>query len=104
MCALLDTETDVTAVSAQVLGAIKAKRGRRVRTHTAGGVVWTPTFYISLSIPPATGSSPMLTIPRLQVTQLGEVLPDFEVLIGLDLILRYELHIHGPGRHFTSTF
>ncbi len=103
--ALVDTGSDLTAVSPQVLANLGAKAGRVARTYTAGGVVRTPTFYVSLSIPPPAGTPiPLLVVPRLRVTRLTFALPDLDVLIGLDVVLRYHLHIDGPGRTFTLSF
>ncbi len=103
--ALVDSGCDMTAVSAQVLTNLGATRGQQVQTHTAGGTLLTPTFFISLSIPPAAGTSgPMLTIPRLEVTQLAVTLPDFDVLIGLDVIRLYDWNIQGPAGLFSVTF
>jgi hypothetical protein len=103
--ALLDTGSDLTAVSSGVLANLGARAGRFLSTHTAGGVVRTPTFYVSLSIPPASGAAaPLLVVPRLRVTRLNVPIPDLDVLIGVDLILQFYLHIDGPGRAFTFTF
>jgi hypothetical protein len=103
--ALIDSGCDVTAVSAQVLSSLGAASGKPVQTHTAGGIQHTTTFYISLSIPPVAGTSgPMLTIPRLQVTQLTDTLPDYDVLIGLDVIRLYDWNIQGPAGFFSVTF
>ncbi len=103
--ALIDSGCDVTAVSAQVLSAIGALPGPSVPTHTAGGMVHSVTYFISLSIPPAGGASgPMLTVPRLQVTELAVTLPDFDVLIGLDVIRLYDWNIQGPAGLFSVTF
>jgi hypothetical protein len=103
--ALLDSGTDLTAVSAQVLSRLPVTAGQPVRTHTAGGIVSNLTFYISLSIPPLAGAAgSLLVVSRLLVTELVVPLPNLDVLIGLDVIRRYVWAIDGPGGTFSVTF
>jgi hypothetical protein len=103
--ALLDSGTDLTAVPVTVLGRLPFSPGRRVRTHTAAGIIHTPTYYISLSIPPAPGTAgSLLVVSRLRVTELAVPLPGLEVLIGLDVIRQYLWVIDGPGGTFSVTF
>jgi hypothetical protein len=101
----MDTGCDLTAVSPRIITSLNVRAGQRLSTHTAGGVVRVRTYFISLSIPPVAGvASPLLVIPRLRVTQLAASLPGHEVLIGLDIILQYQLNIDGPGQQFTLVF
>jgi hypothetical protein len=105
--ALLDSGTDLTAVSAPVLSRlpVTVTRGRPVRTHTTSGIIHTPTFYISLSIPPAPGAAgSLLVVARLRVNRLPVPLPALDVLIGLDVIRQYLWAIDGPGGNFSVTF
>jgi hypothetical protein len=103
--ALIDSGADLTAVSAPVLNRLPFTRGQPVRTHTAGGVIQSLTFYISLSIPPLAGTAgSLLVISRLLVTEVTAPMPGVDVLIGLDVIRQYLWVIDGPGGTFSVTF
>jgi hypothetical protein len=45
-----------------------------------------------------------LTEPDLLVMELAAVLPNVDVLIGLDVLLRYKLLLDGPVRQFALEF
>jgi hypothetical protein len=101
--AIIDTGTDVTCVAATVLrGLGLSTPARRRTTHTVAGQVAANLFSVSLGImnfgDPA---SPMLTFPTLLVMELLGVLPNLEVLIGLDIIRTIRLVVDGPGGVFT---
>jgi hypothetical protein len=103
--ALVDSGTDLTAVSAQVLSRLPFTAGLPVRTHTAGGIITSASFFISLSIPPPAGmAGSLLVVARLLVTELTAPLPDLDVLIGLDVIRQYLWVVDGPGGTFSVTF
>jgi hypothetical protein len=103
--ALVDSGADLTAVSAQVLSRLPFTPGQPVRTHTAGGMIQSATFWISLSIPPPAGTAgSLLVISRLLVTEVTAPMPDVDVLIGLDVIRQYLWVIDGPGGTFSVTF
>jgi hypothetical protein len=103
--ALLDTGTDVSAVSASCLASFGAIPENRVQTQTAGGVVMVDLYKVSLSIgAPGGKKGPMLVRSELEVTQLAHPLPGFDALIGLDVLADCLLIFDGPGRHFTLAF
>jgi hypothetical protein len=102
----LDTGSSATAVAAsilQTLGAIPVST--TATTTTAGGQVTVRLFEVNVSITdPIQSSTAWLTEPNLVVTELTTVLPDEDVLIGLDILLICKLELDGPGRRFSLEF
>jgi hypothetical protein len=45
-----------------------------------------------------------LLLPELEVTELAVQISIYDLLIGLDVILKYKLTNDGPARTFTITF
>jgi hypothetical protein len=102
---LLDTGSDVTAVSASIPARLGLVPTRRATTTTAAGPTHVDLYTVSLSVTDAaTPGAPMLSAPNLLVTQLAAPLPGVEVLIGLDVLLSACLLLDGPGRTFTLDF
>ncbi len=62
-------------------------------------------YEVSISIEdPAQSGTLLLTESDLLVSELIAVLPDADVLIGLDLLLGGKLLLDGPARLFTLDF
>jgi hypothetical protein len=103
---LLDTATDHTVVAAGVLQQLGMSPVSTTSTHTAGGTVTVRLFRVSLGItdPTQPAGAPWLTEPDLLVTELSAILPDADVLVGLDVLLDCKLVLDGPGRWFTLDF
>jgi hypothetical protein len=102
---VLDTGSDCTAVAPRVLQALGLSPSASVQTHTAGGLVQTHAYEVSLSVPPLVGASPMFTVPDLLVTELMHALPaGIEVLVGLDVLLQCVFTLYGPAGTFKLTF
>jgi hypothetical protein len=103
---LLDTGSDVTAVPSWVLQQFAVPVTSSTSTHTAGGQVRVNVSRVSLGItdPRQPAGAPWLTRPDLQVTELATVLPDTDVLVGLDILLECKLVLDGPVRQFTLDF
>jgi hypothetical protein len=101
---VMDTAADVTAVAPRVLQALGLTSTRSVRTYTAGGSIQVGLYEISLSILPATGSTPLFTAPCLFVTELVHAAPGIEVLVGLDVLLQGVLNVDGPAGIFSFSF
>ncbi len=102
---LLDTCSNVTAVAASVLQQLAISPANTAKTTTAAGPVSVRLCRVSLSIlgpPPAGGF--VHTEPALLVSELPAVLPDADVLIGLDVLLTGKLLLDGPPRLFTLDF
>ena len=102
---LLDIATDVTAVASWVLQQLGVPAISTASTTTAGGPVTVNVYKLSLGITdPGQPILTWLTWPNLLVTELATVLPDADVLIGLDVLLECKLLLDGPARHFTLEF
>jgi hypothetical protein len=102
---LLDTGSDVTAVASRLLQRLAIPVASVTATHTVAGLVRVNLYEVSLGInDPIQPGSPWLTEPDLLVMELAAVLPSVDVLIGLDVLLRYKLLLDGPARQFTLEF
>ncbi len=104
---LLDSCTDVTAVAPWILQGLAVPSVSATSTHTAGGQVKVRQYRVSLGItdPGQPAGSPWLTEPDLLVTELAAVLPDADVLIGLDVLLACpKLILEGLAGRFTLEF
>jgi hypothetical protein len=74
-------------------------------THTAAGRIWVNLYEVGLAInDPSLSASSWLAEPYLLVMELSTVLPDADVIVGLDVLLNLNLHLDGPGRKFTLYF
>jgi hypothetical protein len=100
--ALLDTASDMTAVTPRLLQPLGMKTLGRARTHTAGGLVKVGVYEVSLVIsdPTGTASVPLVRSPW-RVTEFLHAPPQIDVLLGLDLADQCLLFIDGPGRRCT---
>jgi hypothetical protein len=103
---LLDTATDLTAISPRILQQLAIPVVATTSTHTAAGPVQVRLYRVSLGItdPGQPAGAPWLTLPDLLVTELAVSLPDAEVLIGMDILLGCKLILDGPARQFTLEF
>ncbi len=102
---LLDTGSDVTVVASAFLKRLAVSVATVTATLTVAGQVIVNLFEISLAITnPSHAGSPWLTEPDLLVMELTTVLPDVDVLIGLDVLLRNKLFLDGPARQFMLEF
>jgi hypothetical protein len=103
---LLDTASDLTAVAPWILQQLALPVASTSSTHTADGPVKVKLFRVSVGItdPAQPPGSAWLTAADLLVTELTAVLPDADVLIGLDVLLTCKLFLDGPGRQFTLEF
>ncbi len=101
---LLDTGTDMTAISAPILHGLGVPIFGQAQTQGLTGPVAVRVFKVSLCILNLNQpQSPWLVLTDLLVTELPSALP-VDVLIGLDVILGCRLIVDGPGRHFTLDF
>jgi hypothetical protein len=103
--ALIDSGSDATAVAPAVLQALGVPPRQSVQTQTAGGVVLTQTYAISLSIfGPAGAQGPTLAIPVLVATALQHAPPTIEALLGMDTLRDCLLIVDGNSQTFTLAF
>jgi hypothetical protein len=103
---LLDTAANPTAVAPWILQQLAVPVATTTSTHTAAGPVIVNLYRVSLGItdPTQPPESPWLTFSDLLVTELATVLPDADVLVGLDVLLTCKLVLEGPARKFTLEF
>jgi hypothetical protein len=102
---LLDTASSVSAVATWVVQRLALTVASSGTTQTASGSVLVNLFTVSLSITnPAQAGSPWLTEPDLLVMEMPTVLPDADVLVGLDVLLGCKLLLDGPAKRFTLEF
>jgi hypothetical protein len=101
---LIDTGSDLTAVSLPILQRLQAVALPPVRSHGLTGPVQTPTYSISLHILNAQDPfGPWFSHDTLRVMGLP-LGPLFDVLIGMDVLLACKLLLDGPGRQLTLEF
>jgi hypothetical protein len=103
--AILDTGTRVTAVAPRVVKALGVTPGPARSTQTAGGRVSVSLYQVSFSIyDPAAPPGSNLSRDTWTVTDLPQVLPDVDVLFGMDLVRELTLTVNGPAGTFTLDF
>jgi hypothetical protein len=103
---LIDTGTDVTAVSAALLQQLGIASSYQNTTQTAAGRLSVQMFVVSLGITDfADPAAPELVEPDLTVMELVTSLPQaIEVLIGLDVLRGCKFLLDGPTNHFSLEF
>jgi hypothetical protein len=103
-CGLLDTGSNITAVAAWLLQKLAVPSTSMTATQTVGGTVKVKLFKVSLGITDPTQPGPWLMEPDLIVMELPLLVPDVDVLVGLDVLLKCKLLVDGPARSFTLEF
>ena len=102
---LLDTCSDLTAVAAWALQQLAIAPATTATTRTAAGPMAVRLYQVSVSIQDVSQSGRfLLTAPAVLVSELPAVLPDADVLIGLDLLLVGKMLLDGPGRLFAMDY
>jgi hypothetical protein len=102
---LLDTGSDVTVVSVQVLQALGVTSSTSTTTTTVAGKLPVRIFEVSISITdPTQSATAWLTVPDLLVMEAPSPLRFGDVLIGLDILLLCQLELDGPGGRFVLGF
>jgi hypothetical protein len=103
---LIDTGTDVTAVSAGLLQGLAVAPSATKTTQTVGGRLSVQLFVISLGITdfgdPAASE---LVEPDLTIMELTTSLPrSIAVLVGLDVLRGCKFLLDGPANQFSLEF
>src|SRR5262245_20533643 len=99
--AIVDTGTNVTCVSQAVLSRLSVAASGQGTTNTAAGEAIVQLYEVSLSIP-GQGNAPLTIVgTNLTVMELPGSVPGVEVLVGLDVLLRYKLLLDGPAKQYT---
>jgi hypothetical protein len=101
--AIVDTGSDITCVSAAIIGGLGIAAKANASTQTVSGPSSVRLFDVSLSIP-APSPANMVVMPIVTVMELPQTIPNFDVILGLDVILQTRFFIDGPGQSFTIDF
>ncbi|MBL8797492.1 MAG: hypothetical protein JNM56_26565 [Planctomycetia bacterium] len=102
---VIDTGSDISAVSSRILRHFVIPVHRQGTTHTAAGLVGVDLYKVSVGITDfADPNAPELVEPNLIVMELPAALPSIDVLIGLDLLMNCNFHLDGPGKQFSLQF
>lgn len=101
---LIDTGTDITAVSASALKQLGVSLQLNTYTHGIGGAMSVKLFRITLFVLNMSNPSPpWMVFHDLLVMELPGQLP-FDVLIGMDIIRTCKMLVDGPGGVFSLEF
>jgi hypothetical protein len=100
--AVIDTGSNVTAVSPHLLRQVGAVRHRQSTSTSVSGSTVVVLYYVSVGIP-AGGAlpAPIVLNPRLLVMELPNPIPGADVLVGMDILLGCQLLVDGPNRSYT---
>jgi hypothetical protein len=102
--AVLDTGTNITAISPAVEAGLGLHPIGHGSTRTASGPAPVPFYYASIGVPPVFGvTAPVVIALKLKVCVL-DLETGIDVLFGLDLLLNCRLFLDGPARTFTLDF
>ena len=101
---LIDTGTDITAVTPAILQQLGVQVHDYRRTTGIGGLVAVRLFRVTLFIlDKAQPKMPWFTVPDLLVMELPAPLP-VDVLIGMDVIRICKMLVDGPAGQFLLDF
>jgi hypothetical protein len=103
---LIDTGTDITSIASAVLRRLGLNTPSvQMTTQTVSGPAHVDLFEVSVNVLDlGNPSGPKLVLPTLRIMELPTVLPNLDVLIGLDILLTLRLLLDGPGRQFLLDF
>ncbi len=100
--ALLDTGTDITGLAAYVLSRLGLGPIRQHSTQTVSGPLSIQVFEVSLSVPVAPQTVPLLVLDQLLVMELPTSLPTgIDALLGRDVSDQLLLILDGPRQELT---
>jgi len=98
---LIDTGSDITAVSQAILQHLAVPVVGRATTQGITGPVPVTLYRVSLHLYDSRNPAlPWLPRPTLLVSELPTTLP-FEVLVGMDVLRTCRMHFDGPAGWFT---
>jgi hypothetical protein len=102
---LLDIGSNATSVAPWILRKLGLGSGAVGLTQSASGIVKVFIHHVSIGIlDPNQPGSPEMTLPTVLVSELPTVLPDADVLIGLNVLLECKLTLDGPQQVFSLEF
>ncbi len=99
--ALIDTGSDITAVSLPILQQLGVPSVLRTTTQSIGGAIAVNLYRVSLHIfDPRNVALPWLPQPTLLVMELAPSVP-YDALIGMDILRTCKMLVDGPADVFT---
>jgi hypothetical protein len=102
---VIDTGTNVTCVTPDVLQRLGLTPTGQGKSQTAAGEAPVNLFEVSVSIPPPGNvAGPRLTRRDLTVMELPSPIPGVEVPVGMDILLACKLLLDGPACQLTLEF
>ena len=99
--AQIDTGSNVTAISQNVVTRLNLLPKSLQQTQTAGGKAKVGIYSVSVRIVSLQQNYTVLTIPTLTVMELPYRLPNIDVLIGMDVLAECRLLVDGPAQQFS---
>jgi hypothetical protein len=102
---LIDTGSNASSVAPWILRRLGVARGVIRSTRTAGGVAQVHVHYLSLAILDAqqTGSL-SYALPTVLASEMPSLLPDADVLVGLNVLRTCKFALDGPANSFLLDF
>ncbi len=102
---LLDTGSDATSVAPWILKRLGVGSGTVASTRTAAGIIKVYLHHVSVGIldPTRPGSS-SFSLPTVLISEMPFLLPDADVLIGMNVLLECKLLLDGPARQVAIEF
>jgi Aspartyl protease len=102
---LIDTATDLTALSPQLIQRLALPVLGTVATLTASGPAHVRLYEVSLSITgPVAAAGPIYVLSKLRVTELATAIPNADCLLGMDVLGQGLFILDGPAKRFTIGF
>jgi hypothetical protein len=96
--AVLDTGSNITIISNQLVKELDLERTDNRESQTAGGVQTVALYRVSLGLQPIFGlTETVILSDNIFVAVFPEDIPDVDVLLGLDVVSRVRITIDGPA-------
>jgi hypothetical protein len=101
---LLDTGSDISAVSLALLQRLGIPPLQSTSTRTFAGSIQINLYEVGLHVFDSRNVNlPWFSQPSLVVMELAAGIP-FDAILGMDVIRTCNLHVDGPGGRFTLDF
>ncbi len=95
----------MTVISSAILRQLGVPVQGHATVHTTAGVMAVELYEVSLGVTDfGLPNAPELVASTLRVMELTQVLPEVEILIGLDVLLTCRFRLDGPNRRFALEF
>lgn len=101
---LLDTGSSASSVAPWILQRLGLGSGTVGSTQTASGVAKVYLHHVSIAVLDPNQSVPSFALPSVLAMELPTLLPDADVLIGLDILIHIKLTLDGPQGTFALQY